>query len=159
MSEIRIELDGPPRGKGRPRFRRGKTKTGREFVTTYTDGKTVSYEYALGWAAKTAMGTRAPLTAPLIVAVYVGMPIPQSWSKSKRRDAASGSIFPIVKPDFDNLLKTLDSCNKIVWVDDCQIVDASISKRYAEKPYLLVVVRPLESPSCLPARVVETPSK
>lgn len=158
MTDIRIRLDGPPRGKGRPRFRNIRTKDGRAFVSTYTDSKTVSYETALAMQATLAMAGQSPLSGALRVSVFAGMPIPKSWSHSKRRSAVEGRILPTVKPDVDNTLKLLDALNKIVWIDDNQIVNAEISKRYAEQPYLLVVVRPLESIPCQPVPAAEAGS-
>jgi Holliday junction resolvase RusA-like endonuclease len=161
MTEISIRLDGPPRGKGRPRFRRIRAKDGREFVSAYTDGKTVSYEDALKAQAKIAMAGQPPLLGALWVGVTAAMPVPASWSKKKRMAAVSGCLHPVVKPDHDNIMKLLDALNLIVWKDDCQIIESQIRKFYAEKPYLLVVVRPLESASCqtVPAVAAESRSR
>jgi Holliday junction resolvase RusA-like endonuclease len=52
------------------------------------------------------------------------------------------------KPDVDNYLKgLLDACNGIVWRDDCQIVEASVSKQWAEPGlpgHITLEVMPLE---------------
>lgn len=42
--------------------------------------------------------------------------------------------FPCVKPDLDNLQKSLlDGMNGIVFIDDAQIIDVEAKKRYAKK--------------------------
>jgi Holliday junction resolvase len=47
---------------------------------------------------------------------------------------------PTGKPDLDNYLKTLDACNNIVWVDDSQVVSATVMKRYGQNPGITVTV-------------------
>ena len=58
---------------------------------------------------------------------------PKSWSKKKRADALGGVIYPTTKPDWDNIVKGVqDACNGIVFVDDKQIINSAMTKRYAE---------------------------
>lgn len=133
---ILIRLAGEPKGKGRPRFVK---QTGRAF----TPAATRSYEAALRFAAQEAMGERAPLDGPLAVTIIAGFPIPASWSKHKRAQAAAGLIWPTVKPDADNLAKMLDALNEVVWRDDKQAVDVHIRKRYSAAPNLLISVGPV----------------
>jgi Holliday junction resolvase RusA-like endonuclease len=109
-----IELPGEPRGKERPRYGRGRV---------YTPNKTAAYERSLGWAARVAMGSRKPLLGPLKVTVTAFV------------------AKPVGKPDADNILKCLDSFNKIVWDDDSQIVDARIVK-VCGVPMLRIEVEP-----------------
>lgn len=138
---IRIVLPGEPRGKGRPRFSRGKNNQ----PVTYTDDKTRSYEGALRWTAAAEMRGRAPLTGPLAVAVTARLPIPKSFSRKKHADAAAGLILPIVKPDFDNIAKVLDALNKVVWIDDAQVARFRIDKLYCDIPSLEITVEELTS--------------
>src|SRR3990167_60074 len=111
---IRIELVGPPRGKGRPRFVRA---TGR----TYTPAKTASYEGELKFAAQRVMGNRPPVDIALDVLFVAVFPVPSSWSRKKREAALAGEIRPTVKPDGDNILKCSDALNEVVWRDDKSI--------------------------------------
>lgn len=137
MSDIiTIRLPGVPVGKGRPRFSR---RSGR----AYTPEKTRGYELNLSYAAAQVMGDRPLLEGALEVVVSASFPIPQSFSKAKRLDALSGALRPAKKPDPDNLLKTLDALNGVVWHDDAQCVDVSIKKFYADRPCFEVQVRPL----------------
>lgn len=135
---IKIELAGPPRGKGRPRFVR---ETGR----TYTPAKTASYEGALKFAAQRVMGHRPPLDDALDVLFLAVFPIPASWSKKKRAAALAGEIRPATKPDADNILKVSDALNEVVWRDDKQIVEATIQKFYGSRPRLVIEVTPLSA--------------
>jgi Holliday junction resolvase RusA-like endonuclease len=122
---LTIFLPGPPRGKGRPRFGKGRT---------YTDAKTVDYETRLAFAAQQEIGPRwAPLTGPLRVTVTACFEVPKSWTKGRRCSACSGGERPTGKPDADNVLKMLDALNGVVWVDDAQIVSATIHKVYEQR--------------------------
>jgi Holliday junction resolvase RusA-like endonuclease len=131
---IRIELLGHPKGKGRPRFRRS---TGR----AYTPEETRTYEQALRSEAMLQMRGKTPLEGPVHVEVRAHLPIPSSWSKSKQSAAELGLAYPTGRPDCDNYLKlSMDACNQVVWLDDCQVIKATVSKRYSDKPKLVVEV-------------------
>lgn len=132
---IRIELHGPIRGKGRPRFVRA---TGR----TYTPKETASYENLLAWTAQQSMGTRDPIVAgvPVAVAVEAVFAVPASWGARKRSQALEGLFWPTKKPDADNILKMLDALNGIVWHDDAQIVACTLTKRFGGFDHLVIEV-------------------
>ena len=132
---IVIDLPGLPRGKGRPRF---STRNG--FVRAHTDAQTASYEGALRLAASVAMVGLEPLQGALSMSVVATLPVPASWSKKKQAAALSGSVWPTGKPDCDNLLKTCDALNSIVFRDDAQIVSASILKQYGTIVGMRIVV-------------------
>lgn len=122
-----MQVDGIPQGKGRPRFSR---KTG----NVYTPSKTRSYENSLKWEAKIAMKGK-PWTGPVYVEVRACMPLPKTKPKSP---------WPTGKPDCDNFLKvSLDALNGIVWVDDAQVVAATIHKEYDNHPRLHITARRL----------------
>lgn len=133
---IVIRLAGEPKGKGRPRFLKA---TGRAFTPTATR----SYEAALRLAAQAIMVGRPPLDGPLSIKIAAGFPIPASWSRKKRTDAAAGLIWPTVKPDADNLAKMLDALNEVVFRDDKQAVSVLIEKRYSETPDFIISVEPV----------------
>lgn len=129
IGPITITLVGEPRGKGRPRFGNGRT---------YTDVKTRRYEDVLRLAAQSQMGCRPPLDGPVIVDVEARMPVPASWSRKKQVAALAGEIAPTSKPDIDNIIKSLDALNKVVFRDDKQIVRATVRKIYHEQPALII---------------------
>ena len=130
---IKIELAGDPTGKGRPRFSR---KSG----TVYTPLKTARYEARLAWAAQSIMKGRPLLEGSLSVFVQAFMAIPASRPKKWRAAAANGLIYPTKKPDIDNIAKMMDALNKVVWVDDCQIVALTVHKVYADRPRLEIQI-------------------
>lgn len=126
VNSLTFIIDGPPVPKGRPRVtRRG----------TYTPAKSASYETAVGWIAKAQMRGTPPLTGPLKVIIEAELPIPKSWSKTKKEAAERQEIQPTSKPDADNLAKSvLDGLEGIAFEDDAQIVRLEVIKRYAITP-------------------------
>ena len=134
-----VKLDGEPVGKGRPRF---SPKTG----TVYTPAKTASYESRLAWAAQAAMRGRPLYDGPLAVYIMASVSIPVSKSKQWKTDALAGRIWPTKKPDPDNIAKMVDALNKVVWVDDCQIVILTVKKVYSDRPCLWICVDSLSDP-------------
>jgi Holliday junction resolvase RusA-like endonuclease len=135
---IAFEIPGPPVGKGRPRaFRMGNN------VRMHTPEKTASYESMVKLAAHRAMKGAALLSFPVALSLVVLCPIPKSWSKRRQEAALAGTERPTTKPDADNVAKAIaDACNGVVWVDDAQVVELSVSKRYSATPGVMVEVRP-----------------
>lgn len=133
---VSFVVGGAPRGKGRPRFgRRGS------FVAVWTDQKTANYEAQIAAAGRVAMKGLTVRQGAVSVKIEAGMPVPASWSQKKRSAALSGDVSPIGKPDADNILKAAsDALNKIVWVDDSQIVSCAFRKFYAADPGLFISV-------------------
>lgn len=127
-------------GKGRHRARVASGPGGKPFVRTYSDPKTASFEGSLKLAASEAMRGRAPLEGPLRVAVFAFFAIPASWSKKKQQAAHDRVLRPTGKPDWDNVAKTADALNGIVWRDDAQIVDGFVRKYYSRRPALVFEV-------------------
>lgn len=83
------------------------------------------------------------LTGPLAVTVCFTMPIPQSWSKKKKREAIGD--YHCKKPDIDNLLKgCFDALNGLIWTDDNQVAVVRSFKQYGETPMIEVYVEGLK---------------
>lgn len=140
---VSIYLPGPVRGKGRHRSRIAKARDGRTFVKNYPDPETESYEAQLKFYAERAMDGRPLLDGPVLVKIVAVFAVPASWSKRKRAAALDGVIRPTVKPDGDNIMKTIDSLNGIVWRDDAQVVTWTGRKVYGDRPGLCIEVIPI----------------
>lgn len=133
---IQIELPGKPVPKGRPRF---TVISGH--AAPYTPRETRRYEDRLKQAAAIAMIGKSLLAGPVAMRVAVNLEPPASWSRKKRDYACRGLILPCVRPDLDNFGKlALDGCNGIVFKDDGQVADLILTKRYATKASLVVIV-------------------
>lgn len=121
---------GQPRGKGRPKFfRRGN------HVGTYTDDKTASYENLVAICARAERMGEPPIEGPVRLTATFTL----------RRPKTGKRTHPSVKPDLDNLAKTvLDGCNQAgVWRDDAQVVELLVAKRYGE-PQAAIEITTLE---------------
>jgi Holliday junction resolvase RusA-like endonuclease len=135
--QVCFTVEGEPKGKGRPRFRRTKN-----FVQTYTDAKTKSYEQQIKDAATRAMGESEPLETPLSVFLYVRFSVPKSYSKQRTKDCLSGKEKHTKKPDVDNVAKQiLDSMNNVVYKDDVQVIFLNVKKLYSAVPGVDILVR------------------
>ena len=130
-------VEGNPIGKGRPKFaRRGN------FVSAYTPTKTRDYETVIKEAAQKAMGSNELLETPVTVAIYITVPIPQSYSKKRTEACLKDIERPIKKPDIDNIAKCfLDAMNDIVYKDDTQVLTLHVTKVYGTVGMVEVMVR------------------
>lgn len=131
---LAFKIDVEPVGKGRPRF----TRDGH----AYTPERTRKFESAVrahAYGFMKRMGAnRIPAEVPVDVRVVACFPIPKSWSKKKKADAAR--LIPRI--DVDNVLKAvLDAMNGVVFEDDRQVVKAVAEKRYEEEGRVIVYVQ------------------
>ena len=132
-----FEIPGEPHGKGRPRFRRLGN-----FVSTYNDKKTQSYEALVKQSAKEAFGDTDILETPISLYLYIKLPIPKSYSKKRSEACLNGSEKPIKKPDASNVLKSVeDAMNGVVYKDDSQIVNFHVTKVYSPQSGIDVCVK------------------
>jgi len=133
--DFELILDGEPIGKGRPRFSR---QTGH----TYTPEKTARFEERLAWSAQSVMN-RAPLfDGALDMCIHAYFSVPVSKPAKWKLDAVKGKIRPTKKPDIDNIVKGVaDSLNKVVYVDDTQIVCLTAFKLYSDRPRIEIYIK------------------
>jgi Holliday junction resolvase RusA-like endonuclease len=158
---IVVELAGPPKRKGRHRSRIVSRSTGAPFLQSYADPETARYETQLRYVAGLAMGYELPSQEALRVEVTAVLPIARSWTKKRQNAARAGIIRPTGHStgDADNYLKILDALNGIVWHDDSQVVEASVSKVFGDAPRLRITIEPIDielhlvSPRALPMEV------
>ena len=132
--KIEFSIIGNPVAKGRPKFSvRGK------YAFVYTPKKTKVYEESVLLQALPHKPSK-PLDEPLRFTATFHMPIPTSMSKKKRALAIQKLILPEKKPDLDNLTKTKDALNKIMWVDDARICEEHLYKIYSETPKTVITI-------------------
>ena len=144
MSQVQFVIPGPPKGKGRPRFRNAGT-----FVQTYTPKDTANYEnlVRIMYDAK----CKNVMLEGAIRAEIVGyFPIPSSTSKKRQKMMEDGEIKYTKKIDCDNLAKIiLDSLNKIAFADDAQVCELVVQKRYSSQPRVAVRLTELDDEKTL----------
>ncbi len=134
---ILVRLEGMPVAKGRPRM----TRAGH----VYTPARTRNYENQLRVHAIEMMAGNAPLAGAVMLCVRVGVPIPTSWSKRRRKAAIGGTVKATTRPDLDNYIKiALDALQGVVFMNDSQVTMLFANKEYAEQPFLHALTLPLE---------------
>ncbi len=133
IAEISLFVSGEPVPKGRPRFRRLPNST---HVQTYTDQRTATYEQSVGWQVRDQItrltvagqlaGIELPLCGRVLISLRFNFVKPKSYPKKRNTH--------LVKPDFDNLAKSVRDALQTVAVikDDTLITDATVQKRYEE---------------------------
>lgn len=94
--------------------------------------------------ARAAIGGMPLIRGGVRLSVVAHLEVPKSYGKAKRADCLAGRILPILKPDFDNIAKSVaDALTGVLWVDDKQVVAGSCLKVWAETPSLYVRVQAL----------------
>lgn len=117
-----FEVEGQPRGKGRPRFR---SINGRAIA--YTDSETKAYEDRVREAYLNAGGQT--YFCPMSIKITAHYEIPASYTKKQKEAAAALDIVPHSKPDVDNIAKIiLDGLNKVAYKDDSQVFSIQCDK-------------------------------
>lgn len=122
-----FKIPGKAQAKQRPRMgRSGIVYTPKETLVYENYVKMCYLDYAqqFGWL---------PYENQVRAEIEVLVAVPKSDSKTKKKAKIEGMIRPTVKPDCDNLAKSiLDSLNGLAYQDDKQVVELSIKKYYAE---------------------------
>lgn len=125
-----VTIHGPLHGKGRPRFAGGHA---------YTPEATRRYEGEIQAAWLLAGGKR--LEGPVAVDIIAYQALPKRASKALRAAAENGSIWPIRKPDIDNVIKiVLDALNGYAYNDDTQVVRLDARKEYTPESESRLVI-------------------
>lgn len=137
---INFTVWGNPQGKKRPRF----TRQG-NYVRTYTDKETVSYENLVKLSFINSGCEKYVGEIPLKVEIDFYMSIPKSTSKKKYIKMLSNEIRPLKKIDLDNGIKIiLDALNKVAFDDDKQVIEVSARKFYSDTPRTEVKICQME---------------
>ena len=122
-----FKIPGKAQAKQRPRMgRSGIVYTPKETLVYENYVKMCYSDYAkqFGWL---------PYENQVRAEIEVLVAVPKSDSKTKKKAKIEGMIRPAVKPDCDNLAKSiLDSLNGLAYHDDKQVVELSVKKYYAE---------------------------
>lgn len=86
-----------------------------------------------------------PLPGPIEMHLTFYLPIPKSTTGIKRIQMLNEIILPTKKPDFDNLAYLVTNALKgIVYLDDSQVTDCIIRKRYSDKPRTVLKIIPID---------------
>lgn len=130
-------IPGKVQAKQRPRFN-GKF--------AYTQRETVAYENWVKTCYLEKYKGQKLLEKPLKVKIIAYYDIPKSTSKKKKKMMLDNEIFPTIKPDADNIAKSiLDSLNGIAYLDDKQVVKLIVEKYYATIANVAVMIEEIKN--------------
>ncbi len=136
--KVDFVIQGKVQAKQRPRF---NTHTGR----TYTPNKTINYENWVKICYLEKYKDKELMDKPLRVTIRAFLEIPKSTSKKKKQQMLDNEILPMVKPDTDNIAKSiLDSLNGIAYKDDKQVAELIVYKFYNDTPYVNVTIEEID---------------
>jgi Holliday junction resolvase RusA-like endonuclease len=137
MRRVRFEIAGRGRGKDRPRNIHGQ-------VRPYTPANTVEYERNVKVAARHAWPF-APTSNAIAILITVFVMRTESWPNWKHQLIDQGKVYPVMKPDGDNVEKMVwDGLNGIIWKDDVQVVDGRVRRAWRDRPGVLIEVTELD---------------
>jgi Holliday junction resolvase RusA-like endonuclease len=128
---ISLTIPGNPVGKQRARV----CRTGHAF----TPAKTVNYEALVKQIFAAKYPDFMPMSGPvrMILSIWL-MPSKETQRKIKKSIAR---IYPIIKPDADNILKIVaDALSGLAFVDDKQIISVYAEKKYSLRPCVEVIL-------------------
>ncbi len=144
---IKITVNGTPIAKARPRFFRKKN-----FVGTYNPQETEEGRFLAEAIVQVRAQIDKPLSGPLCLYLCCLFRRPKSHygtGKNSGKLKPSAPKFCTNKKDFDNLAKFYtDALNGIAYIDDKQIINATIDKQYAdfdEEEHILIMVREVDN--------------
>lgn len=137
INSVTFIVEGEPKGKARPRFRRFGRLT-----LTYTPKSTVEYEDKVRDSFLSAVDDNfEPIKGPVEADTLCIFSIPKSVSNVKRKMLLGKPV--VRKPDTDNIIKSiLDPLNGIAYNDDSQVCKISGLKIYGENPRVEVTIKP-----------------
>jgi len=128
MTSITFTVYGDPKGKARPRLTTINNHV-RSFQTAKQNAAENYVKLAYLEAAKGVY-----LTGALVLNVTAYFQVPKSVSVKKGAAMVGGIIRPLIKPDYDNIVKSVaDALNKVAYDDDKQIVSGSFDKFYSDR--------------------------
>lgn len=127
-TELRIVVPGEPVGKERARIVTRTKKDGTVFTKGITPPKTEAFEKKLRELAKIAVNQARWM-----------------WSDTDRFQVVMRvyRTYPNAGPDLDNIIKTMDALNGVVWKDDRYVrgIGAAIMDPDPKNPRLVIIVR------------------
>jgi Holliday junction resolvase RusA-like endonuclease len=149
ISQVTVIVTGHPVAKGRARSsvipKKGggfvADAAGRPVIHHHTPEKTRKWEADAKDQARAAMGKQPPMQGPLKVEVIAYFAPAQSWPEWKRQAALSAQIAHTSRPDADNIGKAAkDALNGVAWLDDCQVRQVIVDKRFSEQPRVEIFI-------------------
>ena len=136
---VMFHVPGKPQGKARARtFYDGRA--GRSI--SVTPEHTVLYENLIKeMYLQAAGGIQTQRGIPILLRIIARFEPPKSAAKKEKLAMLDGKVFPLKKPDIDNIVKVVaDALNGVAYHDDTQVVQVIAKKVYSALDGLDVTV-------------------
>lgn len=139
MKSVSFHVPGKPQGKARARTFYNEN-LGRHM--SVTPENTVLYENLIKTMyIHAAHGCKFEKGTPVVLRIVARYMPAKSTSKKQLRQMLDGEVFPLKKPDMDNIVKVVaDALNGVAYQDDTQIMMVFAKKVYSAVEGLDVVV-------------------
>ena len=124
-----LSFDVPGEARAWARARRGGARY-------FVDERTASYKRRVATVAAAERNARALdlLAADVPVRLHIVVAIGRPASARRR-------LAPTRKPDLDNFAKAiLDACNRVLWLDDAQVVELTVRKLWGDSPGAVIAI-------------------
>ncbi len=109
----------------------------------------VNEKKAMQYYIKLTNKTISCATKPLKVLMEFYMPIPESWSRTRRLNALNAPH--VFTSDLDNKIKMIgDTFNGILWKDDALIYEIHARKIYSNEPKTRIYIQEYDQEQLLP---------
>lgn len=137
--QFEFEVPGKVQAKQRPRLSR--------YGKVYTPGQTSSYENWIKLCFVNKYGNIEPISQKrFFIKIDVYKSVPKSITNKNKIKMLNNEIRPTVKPDADNVVKSvLDALNKLIYKDDSQVTDLLVHKYYSEEEKLVLNITAFEN--------------
>lgn len=125
--DYELHMVGSVVAQGRPKL------TTAPYPHAYDPQKSREFKAMLAFCAQQEMQSKGgePFSGAVHLAIHVELPVPKSWTKTKRESALEGVTKPSIKPDVDNIAKSImDALSGVWYLDDKQVYCLSVIKTY-----------------------------
>ena len=137
---ITVVIDGFAQAQRAPQGRVVNVR-GRPTVIMYTPAEVRKWQFTAKKLAIEQMAGKTPMAGAITVSITVYLPLPKSMKKRDIPLALKEILVPITRPDCSNYCKAIeDAMNGVMWLDDSQISDLVVRKRYSDKPRVMIQV-------------------
>lgn len=139
MNTVSFHVPGKPQGKARARTYYN-ANAGKH--VSNTPDKTVLYEnFIKDRYLQKSEGAYLEAGTPVTLRIVARFLPPNSKPKKVKQQMLAGEIFPLKKPDMDNIVKVVaDALNGVAYHDDTQIVMVVAKKAYSAMEGLDITV-------------------
>ena len=138
--KVSFIVPGNPQGKARPRVCRINGKS-----MTYTPKKTVKYEKLIRASYNAVSGAKFEKNVPLEMHILALFYLPKGSTKRFINAALNNEVYPVKKPDCDNIIKVIcDALNGLAYHDDSQVCRVYFEKTYAQIPCVKVEIKAIK---------------